>query len=49
MVAVFTQRGEVVALMEAEVSTEEIVGAEKGIAAKPLRVVMRRGTYPRMW
>ena len=49
MVAVLTQRGEVVALMEAEVSTEEIVGAEKGIAAKPLRVIMRRGTYPRMW
>ena len=49
MVAVLTQRGEAVALMEAEVSTEEIAGAEKGIAAKPLRVVMRRGTYPRMW
>ena len=49
MVAVLTQRGEAVALMEAEVSTEEISGAEKGIAAKPLRVVMRRGTYPRMW
>ena len=49
MVAVLTQRGEAVALMEAEASTEEITGAEKGIAAKPLRVVMRRGTYPRMW
>jgi H/ACA ribonucleoprotein complex subunit 4 len=49
MVAVLTQKGEAVALMEAEASTEEIAGAEKGIAAKPLRVVMRRGTYPRMW
>ncbi len=49
MVAVLTQRGETVALMGAEASTEEVAGAEKGIAAKPLRVIMRRGTYPRMW
>jgi len=49
MVAVLTQRGEAVALMGAEASTEEIMGAEKGIAARPLRVIMRRGTYPRMW
>ena len=49
MVAVLTQRGEAVALMGAEASTEEIAGAEKGLAAKPLRVIMRRGTYPRMW
>jgi H/ACA ribonucleoprotein complex subunit 4 len=49
MVAVLTQKGEAVALMEAEASTEEIVGAEKGIAARPLRVILRRGTYPRMW
>ncbi len=49
MVAVLTQRGEAVALMGAEASTEEIAGAEKGLAAKPLRVIMRRGSYPRMW
>lgn len=49
MVAALTQRGEAVALMEAEASTEEIAGLEKGLAAKPLRVIMRRGTYPRMW
>ena len=49
MVAVLTQRGEAVALMKAEASTEEIVGSERGIASKPLRVIMRRGTYPRMW
>ncbi len=49
MVAVLTQRGEAVALMGAEASTEEIAGAEKGLAAEPLRVIMRRGTYPRMW
>jgi len=49
MVAVLTQRGEAVALMEAEASTEEIADAERGLAAKPLRVILRRGTYPRMW
>ncbi len=49
MVAVLTQKGEAVALMEAEASTEEITGAENGIAARPLRVILRRGTYPRMW
>ena len=49
MVAVMTQRGEAVALMGAEASTEEVAGAEKGLAARPLRVIMRRGTYPRMW
>jgi H/ACA ribonucleoprotein complex subunit 4 len=49
MVAVLTQRGEAVALMETEASTEEIIEAEKGLAAKPLRVIMRRGSYPRMW
>jgi H/ACA ribonucleoprotein complex subunit 4 len=49
MVAVLTQTGEAVALMSAEASTEEIVEAEKGIAAKPMRVIMPRGRYPRMW
>ncbi len=49
MVAVLTQKGEAVALMEAEASTEEIAEAERGVAAKPARVLMPRGTYPRMW
>ncbi len=49
MVAVLTQKGEAVALMEAEVSTEDMVESERGLAAKPLRVILRRGTYPRMW
>jgi H/ACA ribonucleoprotein complex subunit 4 len=49
MVAVLTQKGEAVALMEAEVSTEDIMESERGLAAKHLRVILRRGTYPRMW
>ena len=49
MVAVMTQKDEAVALMVAEVTTENITGSEKGITARPLRVIMRRGVYPRMW
>jgi H/ACA ribonucleoprotein complex subunit 4 len=49
MVAVLTQRGEAVALMEAEASAEEMLELERGVAAKPVRVLMPRGTYPRMW
>jgi H/ACA ribonucleoprotein complex subunit 4 len=48
-VAIFTLKGEVVALAKSELSTQDILGAEKGIAAKPLRVIMRPGTYPREW
>ena len=49
MVAVLTLKGEAVALMGAEASAEEIVESERGVAAKPVRVLMPRGTYPRMW
>ena len=49
MLAVMTQKDEGVALMKAEMSGEEILESEHGIAAKPMRVLMHRGTYPRMW
>jgi len=49
LVAAMTLKGEAVALMNAEASTEEIVESERGIAAKPARVIMPRGTYPRKW
>ena len=49
MVAVLTLKGEAVALMGAEASVEEVVESERGVAAKPVRVLMPRGTYPRMW
>ncbi|UCH56611.1 MAG: RNA-guided pseudouridylation complex pseudouridine synthase subunit Cbf5 [Candidatus Bathyarchaeota archaeon] len=49
MVAVMTSKGEGVALMRAEASTVEIGGSEHGIAARPVRVIMPRGTYPKMW
>ena len=49
MVAVFTQKSEGVALMRAEMIGEETLEAEHGIAASPVRVLMPRGTYPKMW
>ncbi len=48
-VAIYTLKDEVVALAEAQLSTESIMEAEKGIAAKTRRVVMKTGTYPREW
>jgi H/ACA ribonucleoprotein complex subunit 4 len=49
MVAVMTQKDEGVALMRAEASGGAILASEHGVAAKPVRVLMPRGTYPRMW
>ena len=49
MVAIFTLKGEAVALAEAQASTEEILGIEHGVVAKVKRVLMPRGTYPRCW
>lgn len=49
MVAILTQKGEGTALMKSVMSAGEIVESEHGIAATPLRVLMPRGTYPKMW
>lgn len=49
LVGIFTLKGEVVALGRALMSTEEVLEAEKGLVAKTERVVMKRGTYPRIW
>jgi len=49
LVAVMTQKGEGVSLMKAEMSSQEVLNSEHGIAATPVRVLMPRGTYPRMW
>lgn len=49
MVVLLTQKDEAVALMQAKASTKEILESERGIAAEPLRVIMPRGTYPKMW
>jgi H/ACA ribonucleoprotein complex subunit 4 len=48
-VAVFTLKGEAVALGRALMTSREILDLEKGAAAKTERVLMERGTYPAMW
>jgi H/ACA ribonucleoprotein complex subunit 4 len=49
MVAIFTLKGEIVALAKALVSTEEILNMAHGLVAETKRVLMPRGTYPRSW
>ena len=45
MVAVLTLKGELVALAKANMNSEEMLG--RGMAAKPDRVIMEKGAYPR--
>ncbi len=49
LVAVMTQKGELVALGRALMTSEEMYREEKGLAVKPIRVIMKRGTYPPLW
>jgi len=44
-----SMKGEVVALARALLSAEQILEQNHGIAAKTIRVIMPRGTYPRSW
>ncbi len=48
-VAIFTQKGEAVALSKALVSAEKILKMDHGLVAKTQRVLMPRGVYPKMW
>ena len=49
VVAVFSLKGEAVALVKAAVSTDDASKMEHGIVAKTERVLMSRGTYPKAW
>ena len=49
VVAVYTQKGEIVSIAESEMASQEIAEATKGIAFSTKRVIMRIGTYPKMW
>ena len=49
MVLITTLKGEAVALAEALVSSREMMAMRKGIVTRTLRVLMRPGTYPKMW
>ncbi len=48
-VAIFTLKGELVALGRALMGSEEMLEREKGVAVKTVRVIMKPNTYPRMW
>lgn len=49
LVALFTLKGEAVALAEALASSDEIMKMDHGIVARVKRVLMPRGTYPKCW
>ena len=48
-IAIFTLKGEAVALAKALVSTQEIMDLNHGAVAELARVLMQRGTYPKVW
>lgn len=49
MAAIYTLKGELVAIGEAVMSTKEIEDSDKGIAVETRRVIMKQETYPRLW
>jgi H/ACA ribonucleoprotein complex subunit 4 len=49
MAAVFTLKGEAVALAKTLLSTEEVMNLKHGTVAALQRVLMPRGTYPKAW
>lgn len=49
LVALFTLKGEAVALGRALLTSREMLDQEKGLAVKTERVIMERGTYPALW
>ncbi len=49
IVAVFTKKSELVAVVKTLYSLDEMLKMEKGVVAETLRVFMERDLYPRMW
>ena len=49
IICMYTLKGELVAIGEALMSTEEIVNASKGLAFMTKRVIMKVGSYPELW
>jgi H/ACA ribonucleoprotein complex subunit 4 len=48
-VGLLTLKGELVALARAVMTTEMMMEQQHGIAAVTLRVIMKPGTYPKLW
>jgi H/ACA ribonucleoprotein complex subunit 4 len=49
MVAIFSLKGEAVALAKSIVSSDQALNMQHGMVAKTTRVLMPRGTYPKCW
>jgi H/ACA ribonucleoprotein complex subunit 4 len=49
LVAIYTLKGEVVALAESLFSINELLELEKGIAFNTKRIIMKANTYPKGW
>jgi len=49
VVAIFTAKGEGVALAKALMTSEEVATAKSGVAADTERVLMEPGRYPKLW
>jgi len=49
IIRIMTLKGELVAIAEAQLSEEEILKEEHGLATITKRVIMSPGTYPKMW
>ena len=49
IVAIYTQKGEAVALAESKMDTREIQDAAKGYAFETRRIIMAPNTYPKKW
>lgn len=49
VIALFTLKEEVVALAKALAKSEEMLEKDYGAMAKPTRVIMQIGTYPKLW
>jgi H/ACA ribonucleoprotein complex subunit 4 len=48
-VALFTLKGEAVAVARAELTSQEMLASQNGIVAATERVIMEPGTYPKAW
>jgi len=49
LVGIYTQKGEAVALANADLSSGKIQAESHGIVATSARVLMPRGIYPKHW
>ncbi|MBN2602890.1 MAG: RNA-guided pseudouridylation complex pseudouridine synthase subunit Cbf5 [Candidatus Thermoplasmatota archaeon] len=49
LIAIFTLKGEGVALAKSLMSSQEIIQKDNGICATTERVLMNKGTYPSIW